>query len=128
MKKILIVLMTLMMIFVFSACNGSDVADEVNDAPSVSAPVADDEITDLATEEEIVLNAEGIIEEDTAKRIAAEYVGADVFAMQEYHFTLKLEHGVQAYDISFIANGREYNIYVNATNGEVMSYESELVD
>ena len=123
MKKILVIIFAFMMVFVFAACGGEgDVATEEGGTPAVNDETTDQAVEDPATDEE------GLIGEAEAKRIAADHVGVDVSAMQEYHYTLKTEHGEQAYDISFVANGSEHNVYVNATTGEVMSYESEVID
>ena len=41
---------------------------------------------------------------------------------------LETEHGVEVYDIEFVAKGMEYDFYINAKTGEILEFDSERID
>jgi len=73
-------------------------------------------------------DGERIIDENTAKRAAAER--AEI-AQEDISFEkvmLDSDDGRYEYDIEFVHDGYEYELEVDATDGRIISYEKELAD
>lgn len=68
------------------------------------------------------------IGEDKAKETALEHAGLKESEVQALRVKLDRDDGIDEYEIEFYVDRLEYNYEINATNGEIISYETEYDD
>lgn len=65
---------------------------------------------------------------DAALQAACKHAGVDASQITRLENELDYDDGVACYEISFHYNGMEYDYEIQATNGQVLKYESEWDD
>ena len=71
---------------------------------------------------------EAKISKEKAKEIALNHANVKETEISDYEIDLENENGKLEYDISFDANGKEYDYDVDATTGEITNSKNELID
>ncbi|MCD7755440.1 MAG: PepSY domain-containing protein, partial [Firmicutes bacterium] len=65
---------------------------------------------------------------DAAKTTALTHAGVTADAITQYKSKLEQKHSGMIYEISFYADGYEYEYEIDATTGEILSWEKDLDD
>lgn len=73
-------------------------------------------------------STESYIGYDAALQAACKHAGVDASQVSRLENELDHDDGVACYEISFHYNGMEYDYEIQATNGQVLKYESEWDD
>ena len=116
MRKILMVLTICFCMIAVAACSSGSATSTNDTAP------ADASATEVQTTE-----AKGqTITEEEAKAIALKHAG-----LKESEVTFALAHldmddGVEAYDVEFYKDGKEYDYEIDAYSGDIISYDFDM--
>ena len=71
------------------------------------------------------LNSAVNISVEEAKEIALRHLGVTSNQVAFKKVEMDFDHGIQMYDVEFYYNNREYDYEVNASNGDILSYNNE---
>ena len=96
-------------------------ANSVNNKQEDVASVSSASVTQNSTQS----NTSNISVEK-AKEIALSHAGLSSSQVIFVQAKSEYEHGIQKYEIEFYCNGIEYDYDINATNGQILSYDHDI--
>ena len=96
-------------------------ANSVNNKQEADASVSSTSATQNSTQS----NTSNISVEK-AKEIALSHAGLSSNQVTFVQAKSEYEHGIQKYEIEFYCNGTEYDYDINATNGQILSYDHDM--
>lgn len=137
----LIASMTLVAALGLAGCGGSQPAPSASSAPESSAAssAAAEESSSAAAEESASSSAaapapaatqssDAYIGEDAAMEAALKHAGVDQANATELKAELDTDDATVHYDVEFKSAGMEYDYDIDATTGEVLTFDSEADD
>lgn len=134
MKKILIFALTFALAVCIAGCTNKDeTTAEIPLANGAAAPTSSDAITEgsaaSSSKSENVTtppSADEYIAPNMALKIAVAHAG--VYEIFDEEVELDYERGKAVYEVSFESDKTEYEYEIDATNGDVLRFESEKDD
>ncbi len=138
MKILSVIFSALLTAVMFSGCTATKTADPT-DVQMTLPPVTNGEIQQSDTNgvqattpiDNLMSSAplsEPEISKDKAKEIALKHAGLTEAEITRYKSELDLERDVLVYEIEFDSGNYEYDYEINASNGEIIKSEKDLID
>ena len=120
-------LMTWLMIFALAAATLAACGSQQSEEP---APATEEPATEAPAPEtqEPAADNSGEITADKAKEVALADAGVDASAAVFKKADLDFDDGVKKFEVEFFANDKEYSYDIDASNGNILSKESEAMD
>ncbi len=125
MKKLSILLLTVVLVFILSACNmasGGGVVSNGQQTPNSS------DMTSSATSITPLTDATPKLTREQALEIALNKVGATAAQIADLDVDLDYESGVLVYEIDFDFGDKEFSFDIDANSGKIIYQDSEKRD
>lgn len=129
-KKILAAFCAVVFSAMLTGCGtdmGNDISSDIN---SIMDPDMNNSVgqNSTPTNEQNNTASDVKISKEKAKEIALKHANVKETDISDYEIELDNENGKFVYDISFDANGKEYDYDIDADTGNITNSKNELID
>ena len=104
-----------------------DISDIVEYDDDSTIEKIDDAIEDINEEKQIESNNDNLISKDDAKKIVYNHASVNINDVEKSSITLEYDDGIAKYNIEFRTVNKKYEYEINASNGQVLDFETETI-